>query len=216
MILPAPRVVLAMKDKGEIDMTTLYWGPHTCAIGIHVLLEEIGAPYDTVEARRRRRRDAPAAVQHPQPEGEGAGGGAGRRLGADRVRRHRARPGLCPPASGPAAGGSGGRDPGTGDDGLRGRHRTRPGLRAHLQAGHVRARRRRARHAGAGCWPGEGARAGRSRRRGWASWPGSSAAANGPAAPRSGSPTPPCSTSSAGRRRWRSPCPRRSTPTSRV
>ena len=29
-------------------MTTLYWGPHTCAIGIHVLLEEIGAPYDTV------------------------------------------------------------------------------------------------------------------------------------------------------------------------
>ncbi len=30
-------------------MTTLYWGPHTCAIGIHVLLEEIGAPYDTVK-----------------------------------------------------------------------------------------------------------------------------------------------------------------------
>lgn len=25
----------------------LYWGPHTCAIGIHVLLEEIGAPYAT-------------------------------------------------------------------------------------------------------------------------------------------------------------------------
>ena len=23
----------------------LYWGPHTCAIGIHVLLEEIGRPY---------------------------------------------------------------------------------------------------------------------------------------------------------------------------
>lgn len=30
-------------------MTTLYWGPHTCAIGIHVLLEEIGKPYDTVK-----------------------------------------------------------------------------------------------------------------------------------------------------------------------
>ncbi|MBE7211578.1 MAG: glutathione S-transferase family protein [Gluconacetobacter diazotrophicus] len=28
-------------------MTLLYWGPHTCAIGIHVLLEEIGAPYRT-------------------------------------------------------------------------------------------------------------------------------------------------------------------------
>ena len=25
----------------------LYWGPHTCAIGIHILLEEIGAPYKT-------------------------------------------------------------------------------------------------------------------------------------------------------------------------
>lgn len=25
----------------------LYWGPHTCAIGIHVLLEEIGVPYET-------------------------------------------------------------------------------------------------------------------------------------------------------------------------
>jgi glutathione S-transferase len=26
----------------------LYWGPHTCAIGTHILLEEIGAPYETV------------------------------------------------------------------------------------------------------------------------------------------------------------------------
>ena len=25
----------------------LYWGPHTCAIGIHVLLEEAGAAYET-------------------------------------------------------------------------------------------------------------------------------------------------------------------------
>lgn len=25
----------------------LYWGPHTCAIGVHVLLEEIGKPYET-------------------------------------------------------------------------------------------------------------------------------------------------------------------------
>ena len=25
----------------------LFWGPHTCAIGIHVLLEEIGKPYET-------------------------------------------------------------------------------------------------------------------------------------------------------------------------
>jgi glutathione S-transferase len=25
----------------------LYWGPHTCAIGIHILLEEVGAVYET-------------------------------------------------------------------------------------------------------------------------------------------------------------------------
>ena len=25
----------------------LYWGPHTCAIGTHILLEEIGRPYET-------------------------------------------------------------------------------------------------------------------------------------------------------------------------
>ena len=25
----------------------LFWGPHTCAIGIHILLEEIGRPYET-------------------------------------------------------------------------------------------------------------------------------------------------------------------------
>ncbi len=27
----------------------LYWGPHTCAIGIHLVLEEIGKPYETEE-----------------------------------------------------------------------------------------------------------------------------------------------------------------------
>jgi glutathione S-transferase len=27
----------------------LFWGPHTCAIGIHVLLEEIGMPYETAK-----------------------------------------------------------------------------------------------------------------------------------------------------------------------
>jgi glutathione S-transferase len=25
----------------------LYWGPHTCAIGIHILLEKIGRSYET-------------------------------------------------------------------------------------------------------------------------------------------------------------------------
>jgi glutathione S-transferase len=27
----------------------LYWGPHTCAIGTHILLEEIGKPYEAVK-----------------------------------------------------------------------------------------------------------------------------------------------------------------------
>ena len=27
----------------------LYWAPHTCAIGIHVLLEEVGGPYELQE-----------------------------------------------------------------------------------------------------------------------------------------------------------------------
>jgi glutathione S-transferase len=27
----------------------LYWGPHTCAIGIHILLEEVGIPYETIQ-----------------------------------------------------------------------------------------------------------------------------------------------------------------------
>ena len=25
----------------------LFWGPHTCAIGSHILLEESGKPYET-------------------------------------------------------------------------------------------------------------------------------------------------------------------------
>lgn len=32
----------------------LYWAPHTCAIGIHVLLEEIGAPYETEQLNLER------------------------------------------------------------------------------------------------------------------------------------------------------------------
>ncbi len=31
----------------EENAMKLYWGPHTCAIGIHILLEEIGQPYET-------------------------------------------------------------------------------------------------------------------------------------------------------------------------
>ena len=49
-------------------MTTLYWGPHTCAIGIHVLLEEIGAPYDTVklDAAGGETRRPPFSILNPK------------------------------------------------------------------------------------------------------------------------------------------------------
>ena len=33
----------------EPGVMTLFWGPGTCAIGIHLLLEELGRPYRTVE-----------------------------------------------------------------------------------------------------------------------------------------------------------------------
>jgi len=32
-----------------MEKLTLYWAPHTCAIGIHVLLEELGRPYEMVK-----------------------------------------------------------------------------------------------------------------------------------------------------------------------
>jgi glutathione S-transferase len=39
----------------------LYWGPHTCAIGIHILLEEIGKPYET------ERLDVGGGATHAPP-----------------------------------------------------------------------------------------------------------------------------------------------------
>lgn len=39
----------ATVDSTPGGMLTLYWGPGTCAIGIHVLLEELGRPYRTVK-----------------------------------------------------------------------------------------------------------------------------------------------------------------------
>ncbi len=42
-------------------MMKLFWGPHTCAIGIHVLLEEIGADYET------EKLDVAGGATHAQP-----------------------------------------------------------------------------------------------------------------------------------------------------
>ena len=42
-------------------MTKLYWGPHTCAIGIHILLEEIGRPYEAEKI------DVAGGATHEEP-----------------------------------------------------------------------------------------------------------------------------------------------------
>jgi glutathione S-transferase len=50
----------------------LYWGPHTCAIGIHILLEEIGEPYETEKVDTAGGANAPAALHGRKPERQGA------------------------------------------------------------------------------------------------------------------------------------------------
>jgi hypothetical protein len=52
----------------------LYWGKGTCAIGIHILLEEAGLTYDTEQIDAGGH--APATVSSTQSEGEGADAGA--------------------------------------------------------------------------------------------------------------------------------------------
>ena len=46
----------------------LYWGPHTCAIGIHILLEEIGEPYETekVDPAGGQTRQPPFMAVNPK------------------------------------------------------------------------------------------------------------------------------------------------------
>ena len=48
----------------------LYWGPHTCAIGIHVLLEEIGKPYETEKVDVVGGETAKPAFQAINPKGK--------------------------------------------------------------------------------------------------------------------------------------------------
>jgi glutathione S-transferase len=46
----------------------LYWGPHTCAIGIHILLEEIGEPYETekIDTAGGQTRQPPFMAVNPK------------------------------------------------------------------------------------------------------------------------------------------------------
>ncbi len=48
----------------------LYWGPHTCAIGIHILLEEIGKPYETEEVDVQGGATHEAPFQAINPKGK--------------------------------------------------------------------------------------------------------------------------------------------------
>jgi glutathione S-transferase len=49
----------------------LYWGKHKCAIGIHMLPEEIDKPYETEDRgdRRGRQPHSPAPIPCGQLEG---------------------------------------------------------------------------------------------------------------------------------------------------
>ena len=47
-------------------MTTLYWAPHTCAIGIHVLLEEIGKPFDAIRLEMKALEEPPFLAINPK------------------------------------------------------------------------------------------------------------------------------------------------------
>ena len=46
----------------------LYWGPHTCAIGIHILLEELGAHYETekIDVEGGATHEAPFLAVNPK------------------------------------------------------------------------------------------------------------------------------------------------------
>ena len=48
----------------------LYWGPHSCAIGIHVLLEEVGKPYETEKVDIRAGETEGAAFRQVNPNGK--------------------------------------------------------------------------------------------------------------------------------------------------
>ncbi len=50
----------------------LFYAPGACSIGIHVLLEEIGKPYEAEAVNLQRRRAVPAPLHRREPEIQGA------------------------------------------------------------------------------------------------------------------------------------------------
>ena len=75
-------------NRREKTMKLMY-SPGACSIGIHVLLEEIGKPYEAQLVNLREGGAVQAGLHRGQSEIEGADAGARRRLGADRVSGHR-------------------------------------------------------------------------------------------------------------------------------
>ena len=89
----------------------LYYAPGACSLGIHVLLEEIGKPYEGVVVICRQARALRPGFTDGQSEVQGADTRERRRLGGDRIPRHRLLAGAQQSRRAPAARGSRSRDP---------------------------------------------------------------------------------------------------------
>ena len=63
----------------------LYYAPGACSIGIHVLLEEIGKPYQLEPVNLREGAQYKPPFTAVSPKGKGSGSRARRRFGPDRV-----------------------------------------------------------------------------------------------------------------------------------
>ena len=118
----------------------LYYAPGVCSIGIHVLLEEIGKPYELkrsicAKARNTSRRSP------GEREIEGAGPATRRRLDPDRVPGDRHLSRADEPAGQADPAGPGDRDPRDGGDGIRRRHDARQGFARIFRPGNLPRRR---------------------------------------------------------------------------
>ena len=67
----------------------LLYSPGACSLGIHVVLEEIGKPYEAQAVNFREREQYQPAFTERESEVEGADAGARRWVGADGVPRDR-------------------------------------------------------------------------------------------------------------------------------
>ena len=168
----------------------LYYMPGACSIGIHVLLEEIGKPYDLQKIDGAKQEQYGPDFVKLNPKSKVPTLAARRRRGADRVPgdRHLAR--AQEPRQGPAAVRSRRRGARPRGDGLRRLDHAHAGLLAHVPS---RATTRRPKPTTT--------RSRRAARRSWRraspSWTRRSRARNtSPASSRS--PMPRCSTSSSG------------------